>query len=387
MMPGVPMSEPDRPSGQDGWQHRAADSDATQVVSSEDMRAASTHDAPLPARPATTSDPAPTPPADARASNDPAPGYEPYSTSEPYDSGAQGTPAAATEPSTAASTDASSAANWSDSSGGSSTRYPYTSDDPDATSVYRAPGDPSATAAESSSGQGSPAGAAPAGYSTGYGAPRYGDPEAPRPYETPSYAPTSGPTPTNYSYQQPYGYAGQPGPADQTSVLAPARNRVVIPKLRSRASSNTIAALIGLLLTFGGLALLVLVPLPNTSLNLVTNKILVILVVVIMMVPVLLLAWGAAATLVPGVLFTAASLWLLIGGAEAIVQTKRGLGSGAWVDRTIGFFASIQGLAVGLALLFASIAAWMIRRYTRREIQDALDAEYAAEQMRPVQRP
>jgi hypothetical protein len=145
--------------------------------------------------------------------------------------------------------------------------------------------------------------------------------------------------------------------------------------------------LIGLLLTFGGLALLVLVPLPNTSLNLVTNKILVILVVVIMMVPALLLAWGAAATFLPGLIFTAASLWLIIGGDYAQTQTILVFGDRAWVVRTMDFFRAIPGLAVGLALLFASIAAWMIRRYTRRAIQDALDADYAAEQMRPVQRP
>ena len=43
-------------------------------------------------------------------------------------------------------------------------------------------------------------------------------------------------------------------------------------------------------------------------------------------------------------------------------------------------------LALGLALLFASIAAMMVRRYTRRAVQDAFDAEYASEQIRPMQR-
>src|SRR6478752_8285033 len=358
------MSGPDQPRDQDSWQPPPEDvapvgagsdlapesapspdpwpadgtdsagSDVTQVVSAEELNRARS-DAPLP--------PAPVSETSVR---------EPVATSSVSEASASGSPGAATATAGVG--------------------------DPDATSVYQVPADSTGS---------SPAGAAATGYAAGYGAGRYADPDAPRPYETPAYAPASGPTPTSYSYQEPgYGYApAQPG-GEPASVLAPARSRVVIPKTPSRAGGNAIVTLIGLLLTFGGLALLVLVPLPNDSLTIVANKILVIVVVVIMMVPALLLAWGAAATFLPGLIFTAASLYLLIGGQTAVDQTHDGLGTSAWVDRTIAFFGSIQGLAVGLALLFASIAAMLVRRYTRRAVQDAFDAEYASDQIRPMQR-
>jgi len=361
------MSGPDQPRDQDSWQpppddvapvgagsdlapdstpavdppsswadDRPADSDATQVVSADDLRRA-TRDDPLPAVPA----------------------------------GASASAAAAPAPPVRET-----------SAGSEPVAESVVSQDPDATSVYPLP-------AEQSSSGAPIAGGAAAGYAAGYGAGRYSpaDPEAPRPYETPTYAPTSGPTPTSYSYQEPgYGYAPQQPATEPPSVLAPARTRVVVPKTPSRAGANALAALMGLLLSFGGLALLVLVPLPNDSLTVVANKILVIVVVVIMMVPALLLAWGAAATFLPGLIFTAASMYLLIGGQTAVDQTHDGLGTSGWVDRTIAFFGSIQGLAVGLGLLFASIAAMMVRRYTRRAVQDAFDAEYASDQIRPMVR-
>jgi hypothetical protein len=364
------MSGPDQPRDQDSWQPPPegvapdgsgsepapeaapapvtqpadagvdADSGVTQVVRAEDLQAAS-YDAPLP--------PAPV------AANPP------------------------TEPAAQAAPSAQAAPNAAGTG----------SQDPDATSVYAVPSDPGAFAPGAPVAGGVAAGYAAASYPGGYDAGRYSpaDPDAPRPYETPAYAPASGPTQTSYSYQEPgYGYAPAQPVAEPPPVLAPARTRVIIPKTPSRAGANALAALIGLLLTFGGLALLVLVPLPNASLTIVANKILVIVVVLIMMVPALLLAWGAAATFLPGLIFTAISLYLLIGGVTAVKQTHDGLGTAAWVDRTIAFFGSIEGLAVGLALLFASIAAMMVRRYTRRAVQDAFDAEYASEQIRPMQR-
>jgi len=269
------------------------------------------------------------------------------------------------------------------------------SSDPDATSVYQVP---------SESPGSSSAGPAAAGYAAGYSAGRYGpaDPDAPRPYETPSYAPTSGPTPTSYSYQEPaYGYAPAP-PVGEQSVLAPARTRVVIPKAPSRAGANALVALIGLLLTFGGIALLVLVPLPNDSMSTVLNMILVVLTIVIMTLPTLLLVWGSWATFVPGLLITGVAIWILM-VPGATDQLRSAFGDHSWVFRLIVFFGpplnddqlpqAVQvggihglGLALGLVLLFASIAAMMVRRYTRRAVQDAFDAEYASEQIRPMQR-
>ena len=130
--------------------------------------------------------------------------------------------------------------------------------------------------------------------------------------------------------------------------------------------------------------------------------ILVLLTIVIMALPALLLAWGSCATFIPGLLITGTAVWiLLVPGATD--QLRSAFGDHTWVFRLIVFFGPPLnddqlppqvlvggihglGLALGLVLLFSSIAAMMVRRYTRRAVQDAFDAEYAADQIRPMLR-
>ena len=232
------------------------------------------------------------------------------------------------------------------------------------------------------------AGAAAGGYAAGnYAA---GDPNAPRPGETPAYAPVSGPTQTSYGYNDPgYGAAPLTGPG-QAAPVEPARPaRIVLPKASARVGTNLLAALVGLVLSIGGLALLVLA-LPNMGLNELAMKILAVVCVVIIVLPALLLAWAPLVALIPGLVFAAFSFWLLLFDAapgQLAEFLKQPLdGTNNWALRLITFFGSPSGLGLGLALLFAGIAAIMVRRFTRRSIQDALDAEYAAAEMQPVLR-
>ncbi len=156
----------------------------------------------------------------------------------------------------------------------------------------------------------------------------------------------------------------------------------MLPKPAPRIGTNLVAGLVGLVLSFGGLSLLIFA-LPNDSLTPTANKIFQILVILIMVLPALLIAWAPLAALVPGVLLTALSLWLLLFD-NASGQLQDAFGQHAWLDALRSYIASYFGLAAGLALLFAGIAAIMIRRQTRRTIQDAFDAEQASSDMRPV---
>jgi hypothetical protein len=119
-------------------------------------------------------------------------------------------------------------------------------------------------------------------------------------------------------------------------------------------------------------------------------KILAVVCVVIIVSPALLLAWAPLVALIPGLVFAAFSFWLLLFDAaprQLAELLKQPLdGTNNWALRLITFFGSPSGLGLGLALLFAGIAAIMVRRFTRRSIQDALDAEYAAAEMQPVLR-
>ena len=76
-------------------------------------------------------------------------------------------------------------------------------------------------------------------------------------------------------------------------------------------------------------------------------------------------------------LLTALSLWLLLFD-NASGQLQDAFGQHAWLDALRSYIASYFGLAAGLALLFAGVAAIMIRRQTRRAVQDAFDAEQAS---------
>jgi len=171
-----------------------------------------------------------------------------------------------------------------------------------------------------------------------------------------------------------YGPAGRPATFTPSTTVPGQASEAVPEKPASRVGPAFLAALIGLLLTAGGILLLgkfgiaAGTDVARTGAVGVTNAVLATLGAVLLLAAVLLNGWSPWSTVLPGLALAGLGGWALFdvaAGARIWGWTKSLLSN----DQVLGWHISGVTLALGLILLGASAAAMKARAGGKRDGQ------------------